>query len=152
MQNWNPRTFKNNIFSLEELQKSLCPAFSKQHTKCLRKCVKMVHKLKKMQLWMHHRKDNNTKCTKNLTQRVCNERGFRILKCSWVGVWAHWAPRPPHTAPRPPPNHDCFSFVCLLGLIVHRFVEHISEKMLLLGRAIRSKFLARWRGCRRQLE
>ena len=69
---------------------------------------------------MHCRKDNktnaknNANCTKNHPQRVSHERGFRILKCIWAGLWARWAPRPCPHSPKTLPNQDFCSFVSRL--------------------------------------
>ena len=46
------------------LQKSLLSAFSKNVTKCLRKCVRNWANIYKMPLWMHCRKDNKKYCKK----------------------------------------------------------------------------------------
>ena len=125
-----------HVFSLEGLQKSLFPAFSKNLTKCLRKCVRNCAQIYKMPLWMHCRKRQQRKCkkqrncTKNYHQRVSHERGFRILKCIWAGLWARWAPRPSPILPTQPqdPPKPRFLIICVpSGVICHRFVVHISE-------------------------
>ena len=41
-----------------------------------------------------------TNCTKKHPSGVSHERGFRILRCIQVGLWASWAPRPSHTRPQ----------------------------------------------------
>ena len=45
-------------FSMNRLRKSLCPAFSKQHTKYLWKRRQKCADIKQMQLWMNQWKDN----------------------------------------------------------------------------------------------
>ena len=70
--------------------------------------------------------ENNVNCIKSYNQRVSHEHGFHILKCIWVGLWARRVSRPSHTTPTPP-SHNLSQFVCLLGLIFHRFVGRISE-------------------------
>ena len=95
---------------------------------------------------------------------------------SHVGFWVRWAPRPTTHSPETPPNHDLLLICVLSGLISRRFLVHIFKKIvtiLLIGVrsgmhfctkklelgndtnewvGARPTILARWRGCRRQLD
>ena len=124
-----------------------------------------------MPLWMHCRKDNktnaknNANCTKNHTQRVSHERGFRILKCIWAGLWARWAPRPSPHSPNTPQttifNHLC-PFWCDLssirGAYFRKLLAVVRARFCAFGNKLSTKLVnettserrfkrARWRGC-----
>ena len=133
--------------------------------------VRICAKIYKMPLWMHCRKDNKTNaknnahCTKNHPQRVSHEHGFRILKCIWAGLWARWAPRPCPHSPKIPPNHDFYSFVCLLVCFVidslcifPKIARSFGVRFCAFGNKLPTKLVnetnserrfkrARWRGC-----
>ena len=108
---------------------------------------------------------NNANCTKNHSQRVSHERGFRILKCIRAGLWVRWAPRPPNTAPRPPQTtifaHLC-SFWCDLssirGAYFRKLLAVVGARFCAFGNELSTKLVnatnnerrfkrARWRGC-----
>ena len=108
---------------------------------------------------------------------MSHERGFRILKCIRVGFRARWAPRPLHTAPRHLQTTIFCSFACHLVWFVVDSWCILSKKrsqcdcsLVCVRECIfsithgnignetnkwvgtRPTFLARWRGCRRQLD
>ena len=100
---------------------------------------------------------NNANCTKKHPLRVSHERGFRILKCIWAGLWACWAPRPPQT--------KTFANLCpfwcdsssirgayrkLLAVVGARFCafgNELSTKLVNGTNSERRFKRARWRGC-----
>ena len=108
---------------------------------------------------------NNANCTKNHPQRVSHESGFRILKCIWAGLWARWAPRPPHTAPRPPQTTifaHLAAFWCdfssIRGVYFRKLLAVFGARFCAFGNELPTKLVnetnserrfkrARWRGC-----
>ena len=147
--------------------------------KCVQNCIKSIKYCsgRKDEKTTKKNTKNNTNCIKKHPPRVSHERGFRILKCIRVGFRARWAPRPLHTAPRHLQTTIFCSFACHLVWFVVDSWCILSKKssqcdcsLVCVRECIfsikhgnignetnkwvgtRPTFLARWRGCRRQLD